>query len=166
MKTYQQHLSALESVRLYIEQEKNEFGFRPDMLDELDRTAQEMLETIKELEKQTRKTEKLVYKRRKKDREGIPIIQEDIIAIGYLDVDGELVFNSPEVRFEFEQLFNPNDKFSREFYIKENKEFVSLRPKSLVLEVVHSSRLNFNEEFCVVGYVVNNQVIYYDQVVE
>lgn len=162
MKNYQQHLSTLESVRLYIEREKNKFGLLPEMLDELDQTAQEMLETIKELEKQTRKTGKLVYKRRKKDRDGIPIIQEDYIAIGYLDLDGELVFNEKI----FEHLFNPNDKFSKEFYIKENKEFVSYRPKSLVLEIVHSNRLNFNEDFCVVGYVADNQVIYYDQIVE
>lgn len=162
MKTYQQHLSALEYTRLYIEREKNEFGFSPSMLDEYDQAAQEMLETIKELEKQTRKTGKLVYKRRKIDRDGIPITQEDYIAIGYLDVEGELVFNEKI----FEQLFNPKDKFSREFFIKENKELISFRPKSLVLEIVHSNRLNFNEEFCVVGYIADNQVIYYDQIVE
>lgn len=162
MKNYKQHESKLESARLYIESESKEFGFRPTMLDVLGQVAQEMLETIKELEKQTRKTGKLVYKRRKKDREGYPVTQEDYVAIGYLDVDGELIFN--EITFEL--LLNPNDKFSREFYTKENKEFKSFRPKSLVLEVVHSNLLNFNEEFCVVAYVVNNQVIYYDQIVE
>lgn len=161
MKTYQQYLSTLESIRLYIKQEKDEFRYTPDMSDEFDRVAQEMLETIKELEKQTRKTGKLVYKKRKKDRKDFPITQEDSVVIGCLDIDGELIFN--EINSE---LYNTNDKFSTEFYIKENKKFVSFRPKSLVLEIVHSNRLNFNEEFCVVGYITNNQVIYYDQIVE
>lgn len=157
MKSYQQHFSALESARSIY---KREFG--SDILDELNQVAQEMLETIKGLEKQTRKTGELAYKRRKKDRKGFPVTQEDYIAIGYLDVDGELVFN--EITFEL--LLNPNDKFSREFYVKEKKEFKSFRPKSLVLEVVHSNSLNFNEEFCVVGYIANNQIVYYDQIIE
>jgi len=162
MKTYKQHESKLESIRLYIQREREEYNlFSPEMIDEYDQAAQEMLETIKELEKQTRKTDKLVYKRRKKDRAGIPITQEDDVAVGYLDVDGELVFN--EINSE---LYNTNDNFSREFYIKENKELVSFRPKSLVLEIVHSNRLNFNEEFCVVGYIADNQVIYYDQIIQ
>lgn len=66
MKSYHQHLSALESARLYIKRERQEFGFRPDMLDEIDQVAQEMLGTIKRLEKQTRGTDTLVYKKTKK----------------------------------------------------------------------------------------------------
>jgi len=153
MKTYKQLNDTLDNIK---------YQTRPDIVvEKLYALSHEMLSTIQELEKQTKRTSKLIYKKRKKDREGIPIIQEDNVAIGYLDVDGELIFN--EINSE---LYNFNDKFSREFYIKENKEFVSFRPKLLGLEIVHSNRLNFNEEFCVVGYVADNQVVYYDQIMQ
>lgn len=159
MKSYHQHLSALESARLYIKREREEFGFRPDMLEEIDQIAQEMLETIKRLEKQTRETDTLVYKKRRKDGYSVVTEENDFVKIGYIDIYGELVFN--ELASE---LTNPTYRFSKDFYTQSDKEFIPFIPKNLILEIVHSHRSN--EEFCVVGYIADNQVIYYDQIVE
>jgi len=162
MKTYKQHESRLESIRLYIKREREDYSlYSPEMIDEYDQFAQEMLETIQELEKQTKRTNKLIYKKRKKDRSDIPIIQEDFVNVGYLDIDEEIVFN--EVSSEF---FYLNDRFSLTFYVKENREFVPFYPKSLVLEVIQSPSQFSDKDFCAVGFIADNNYIPYDRIIE
>lgn len=155
MKIYKQFQVRLESIQTSAKELNSSFS--AEIID----ITQEMLKTIKELEKQTRKTEKIVYKGRQRVMggwEGASPVQEDTVAIGYLDIDGELIFNKIN-----SDLFNSEYRFSRPFYVKKDSGFAPFYLKSLILEVVdHQSK----DEFSVIGYVENDKVIYYDQIVE
>ena len=161
MKNYKQHSQALEKVQRLLDDLGSRFNIErecAEVFDEFGKVSSEMLCTIQELERQIRKTDKNVYKNRTAYQEGYPVVK-DFVKVGYLDIDGELVFNDIN-----SELFNIADLFSKAFYIKENDEFISFIPNNLVLEIVKSSS---NQELCVVGYIAqdNNKVVYYDQII-
>jgi hypothetical protein len=165
MKIYSKYKEKLEYIQTLVEDPNNSFNMtEAAVLDSYDQFTQEMLETIKELEKQTRKTEKIVYKERQRVTGGwerASTVQKDTVAIGYLDIDGELIFSKIN-----SELFNSEDRFSRLFYTKnDNGYIVPFHPKSLILEVVdHQSK----DDCPVIGYVniKNHSVIYYDQILQ
>lgn len=162
MKNYKQHKYFFEKVCNQVENLGSSFSMEcAETFDNYEIVAKDMLASIKELEKKTRKTDIWVYKNRMPYQDNHCIAHEDFVKVGYLDVDGELVFN--EITSE---LLNPDDRFSRTFYIKQSRDFVPFYPKSKVLEVVHSLERPGKDEFCVIGFIENDKIIYYDQIVE
>lgn len=160
MKSYKQHSQDLEKVQGLLDGLDSRFSMEcANVYDEFNRVSSEMLCTIQQLEKQVKRTDKDVYKKRR-TYETYPS-QIDFVKVGYLDINEELVFNDIG-----SELFNREDSFSKTFYLKENESFISFFPKNLVLEVVKSTKYSSNHEFSVVGYIAQgNKIVYYDQII-